>query len=193
MRVGQNTLLKKKTKNTGESVFFISSLSRSTPQGTALIYGETASGGLYVESDPIGLAGGQFSTYAYVEGNPLWYIDEDGLMGNAPGHGAYPAGQGPGGQSRAQSACMIAGGIIGAAGVAALPEIAGLVSETACRIAPKLKNPCKNALLAAALGTGICNGDPADDFVSDMERRETIRQGTELAGQKKIGIQQQRP
>ena len=100
-----------------------------------------------MESDPIGLAGGQFSTYAYVEGNPLWYIDEDGLMGNAPGHGAYPAGQGPGGQSRAQSACMIAGGIIGAAGVAALPEIGVLASEAAS----SLKSRAVQAALLKAL------------------------------------------
>ena len=103
--------------------------------------------GRYVESDPIGLEGGSYSTYAYVEGNPLWYIDEDGLMGNAPGHGAYPAGQGPGGQSRAQSACMIAGGIVGAAGVAALPEIGVLASEAAS----SLKSRAVQAALLKAL------------------------------------------
>jgi hypothetical protein len=62
----------------GETVFLQPPQAIDTHRETAFVWGGFMSGGRYVQSDPIGLAGG-INTYGYVGGNPMSFSDRSGL------------------------------------------------------------------------------------------------------------------
>lgn len=167
------------------------------PQSRSELVSERDSGFLFSRSEQQNLLGG-LNLYAYVGGNPLSYIDPLGLANMAPaigesGHGNrtydYRSGSSASLDAYTRIPSLIAGGAVGVASI--IP--AGRAVKMCYEAAKTVKDPCRNAVLAAALGAGICRGDPADDFVNDMKNREEIRRGSKLAGQKKIGNQRQYP
>jgi hypothetical protein len=85
----QPTLVSRPTADRpGERAFLIAPLAADRFQGNAHRYGGLVSGATYIEGDPIGLEGGSYSTYAYVDGDPNDLIDPMGLMGFGGGGSA---------------------------------------------------------------------------------------------------------
>jgi hypothetical protein len=79
MRPAQPKLASRpKAESTRGRVFLIPSLAAESHQENAHRYGGLASERLYDESDPIGLSGGSYSTYAYALNNPISNDDPDG-------------------------------------------------------------------------------------------------------------------
>jgi RHS repeat-associated protein len=78
-----NTAPETNPSNLGTFVFNLRYPGQYADQESGLFYNINRyydpSLGRYAQSDPIGLAGGQFSTYAYVNGDPLLYYDPNGL------------------------------------------------------------------------------------------------------------------
>lgn len=63
-----------------EAAFFNFSQARVAPQQNARNYGGWVPGRSYVQSAPIGLQGGRWSTYGYAGANPLSYVDGYGSL-----------------------------------------------------------------------------------------------------------------
>lgn len=122
----------------------------------------------------------EINPYVRVLNNPLRWIDLDGFESESPNVDPSipdPSVPEPGLESPCIE-CII------------VPAArAGKIAKTCIDIAKKevVQKACKSAILAAALGTAICEGKPPRQFPRDKERVEDIRKATEQTLRKNTG------
>ena len=174
----------------GECVFVIAPLAAKPRPGNAFIYGDLASEATYIESDPIELAGGQLTTYGYVDNNPISNIDPrgtgpvgaviGGILGGVGGFiGGTAVGAG-GGTLVAPGVGTVAGGGEGAY----VGTVGGVVAGAAIgdRVGDWLdsllfsKNPFtgRPGSELLALVPRVVRSRPADMVLMDIQRRIQI-------------------
>gem|GEM_PF-6440360 len=146
----------------------------------------------YVQSDPIGLEGG-LNSYAYVGGNPVSYIDPEGLqflpcsrnLNTRPSSGrripdevamrlnVYWGGVAIGGVAGITGPYVIAGG------VSLTPEAVAVAANAARSSADFCKTKeFQEGVLHACLVMGLCSKEKPDQWPSDVERMQRVIEGS---------------
>ncbi|WP_233842207.1 RHS repeat-associated core domain-containing protein [Dyella sp. 2HG41-7] len=150
---------------TGSSPFYNRFPGQNYDVETGLFYNGARyydpSTGRYIQSDPLGLSGGQSSTYAYVDGNSLNYIDMLGLCQNSKctAARAFVAALGQQLSSAGKKTTWAGVGIVAGAGVAGLLAPEGAPAEiSAAEVGAGFIRVGGYVSLAGAALTGYAKG-----------------------------------